>query len=331
MIFADTYSNALSCTILITLIPIFFVFNMPRRGNLNVWLAFAVGGLLGDAFLHLIPHARADHDHDPMDSPLAKFLTKYSPVDLFVEETCGDGVCGAGDHHDDHHDHGHHDHHHEHHDEHHDHHEHEHEHSDDITQGLWILAGICLFFFMDKTVRYVNPEGGHSHSHGKKKKKKKKNQDNPDLSSASKSTIILNLIGDFVHNFTDGLAIGGTWSVSRIAGITTTIAVLVHEVAHEVGDFAILIQAGMSNWTIVKTQMLTGIGAMIGTVVGVYCGHMDAASWIPSLTAGGFVYIACTSVMPELLKQETSFKDILLEMFAMVAGIGFMILICYIE
>jgi len=378
MIFADVYANALSSTLLITIIPIFFVFFMPKKGNLNVWLAFAVGGLLGDAFLHLIPHAT--HDHDPQhESPLSEFLTKYSFIlnsDRFCPEGsctaikeddhdhCQDDVCTASehdhDHHDDHHHddehdhedhhddgHSHGDHHHDdhshgdHHDshshgDHHDHHshgDHHHDHDDhghDISQGLWILAGICSFFFMDKTIRYINP-AGHGHSHGEGKNSKRAPENEKELTTESRTTILLNLIADFVHNFTDGLAIGGTWSVSRVAGMTTTIAVLVHEVAHEVGDFAILLQAGMGVRTVVKTQIFTGIGAMIGTVIGVYFGQQNAASWIPSLTAGGFVYIACTSVMPELLEEKSSLCTIFLEMFAMGLGIAFMILITYIE
>jgi zinc transporter 7 len=70
----------------------------------------------------------------------------------------------------------------------------------------------------------------------------------------------LNLIADATHNFTDGLAIGATFLYSQSAGITTTIAVFFHEIPHEIGDYAILIQSGFSKKNAMFAQLATAIG-----------------------------------------------------------------------
>ncbi|POM68768.1 Zinc (Zn2)-Iron (Fe2) Permease (ZIP) Family [Phytophthora palmivora] len=140
----------------------------------------------------------------------------------------------------------------------------------------------------------------------------------------------LNLAADFSHNFTDGLAIGATFL--RGTGWTTTVAMLLHELPHEIGDFAILIQSGFTRREAMATQLLTAIGAMIGTVIGLLMeGAGDSSSvWISPFTAGGFIYIACTSVMPELL-EDCSLAQSLKEAVAMCAGIGLMALIALNE
>ncbi|EEY60470.1 Zinc (Zn2)-Iron (Fe2) Permease (ZIP) Family [Phytophthora infestans T30-4] len=140
----------------------------------------------------------------------------------------------------------------------------------------------------------------------------------------------LNLAADFSHNFTDGLAIGATFL--RGTGWTTTVAMLLHELPHEIGDFAILIQSGFTRREAMITQLLTAIGAMIGTIIGLLMeGAGDSSSvWISPFTAGGFIYIACTSVMPELL-EDCSLAQSLKEAGAMCAGIGLMTLIALSE
>lgn len=77
----------------------------------------------------------------------------------------------------------------------------------------------------------------------------------------------LNLAADFMHNFTDGLAIGASYLAGKNVGIITTFTILVHEVPHEIGDFAILIQSGCSKRKAMGLQLITAIGALIGTVV----------------------------------------------------------------
>jgi zinc transporter 7 len=139
----------------------------------------------------------------------------------------------------------------------------------------------------------------------------------------------LNLVADFSHNFTDGLAIGASFRTG--VGATTTIAVLLHEVPHEIGDFAILLQCGMSKKQAMLAQATTAIGALLGTWVGLWAGELTGAgACVLPLTGGGFIYIALVSVFPSLL-QPASFLQSVLEIAALAAGIGLMTLIALFE
>jgi zinc transporter 7 len=159
-----------------------------------------------------------------------------------------------------------------------------------MSVGLWVLAGIIAFLVVEKFVRIV--KGGHGHSHGgeefissssqdktdsKKKNKPYKESDDEDENEDSqlvpqneediKVAGYLNLAADFAHNLTDGLAIGASYLAGNSIGIVTTITVLFHEVPHEIGDFAILIQSGCSRKKAMYLQLLTAVGAMCGTIL----------------------------------------------------------------
>ena len=142
----------------------------------------------------------------------------------------------------------------------------------------------------------------------------------------------LNLAADFTHNFTDGLAIGASYLAGKSVGIVTTVTILFHEVPHEIGDFAILIQSGYPKRKAMLLQLTTAVGALAGTVFGLLIEGIGSAAtaWILPFTAGGFIYIATVSVIPEILK-DSSLKQTVKEMLAMFVGIGFMVLIAYME
>ncbi|GLH01284.1 Protein catecholamines up [Gryllus bimaculatus] len=142
----------------------------------------------------------------------------------------------------------------------------------------------------------------------------------------------LNLAADFTHNFTDGLAIGASYLAGKNVGIVTTITILLHEVPHEIGDFAILIQSGCSKKKAMYLQLTTAVGALTGTLVSLLAEGIDstATSWILPFTAGGFIYIATVSVIPELLS-DTKFWQSVKEIIALLVGVYMMILIAYFE
>lgn len=300
--------NAMSSTLLISAAPFLILFFVPVENTdqdqplLKVLLAFASGGLLGDAFLHLIPHAAmaVDGGHSHSHS--------------------------------------------------HNHHEPE-EHAHDMSVGLWVLAGIVSFLIVEKSVRII--KGSHSHSHkkqeakeagsgdAKSEKSKEKGDRNdekpkeiPEESKEIKVAGYLNLAADFSHNFTDGLAIGSSYLAGNTIGIVTTITILLHEVPHEIGDFAILLQSGVSRKNAMLLQLTTAIGALAGTAVSLLTGGSGeaAATWILPFTAGGFIYIALVSVIPELLDEEKpSFVQTLLQVAAMLSGVYMMVLIAEYE
>lgn len=145
---------------------------------------------------------------------------------------------------------------------------------------------------------------------------------------------ILNLIADFLHNFTDGLAIGATFAAGKGMGSITAFTILFHEIPHEIGDYAILIQAGYKRSSALGLQLVTAIGAMLGTTVGLYYGTLEGATqFILPITAGGFIYIATVSVLPELMNGAAKVGkwQSLLETIALGAGIAMMYWIALIE
>lgn len=115
-------------------------------------------------------------------------------------------------------------------------------------------------------------------------------------------------------------------------GLVTTLTILFHEVPHEIGDFAILVQSGYSKRRAMFLQLGTAVGAMAGTACGLFLEGVGASTtlWVLPFTAGGFIYIATVSVIPELL-ENTKLWQSLMEMVAMGVGIGMMVLITFIE
>ncbi|XP_073941885.1 zinc transporter Slc39a7-like [Choristoneura fumiferana] len=288
----DLYVSALSSTVFISIVPFFILFFIPIDGSvekqplLKILLSFASGGLLGDAFLHLIPHALA--------------------------ASGGDGG-----------------------------HSHSHSHSGegehaphDTTVGLGVLGGIIAFLVVEKTVRLFSGGHGHSHAVDKKKNDDKKKKANKEKKEDIKIAGYLNLAADFTHNFTDGLAIGASYIAGKNIGYITTITILLHEIPHEIGDFAILVQSGCSRRKAMMLQLLTAFGAISGTVISIYLqGYEDSvvSKLVLPFTAGGFIYIATVSVIPELLEGANKFSQSIKEIIALLAGVYMMVLIAQYE
>merc|ERR1711941_253608 len=162
----------------------------------------------------------------------------------------------------------------------------------------------------------------------KKVEKKEEASEEDDIKVAG----YLNLAADCFHNFTDGLAIGASFLAGDTIGIVTTGTILLHEVPHEIGDYAILIQSGVSPQRAIMLQLLTAVGAVTGCVVSlVLGGSVELASkLILPFTAGGFIYIATVSVIPELLEGAT-FRQSIMEVVALLLGVAMMVLITQFE
>ncbi|AWP21149.1 SLC39A7 [Scophthalmus maximus] len=318
--------QAIGATLLISAAPFLILFLIPVQSNsdqhqnlLKVLLSFASGGLLGDAFLHLIPHALEPHSHHGEE-----------------EEDHGHSHASEESR-----EHGH---------------SHGAAHGHMMSVGLWVLGGLIAFLVVEKFVRLLKGGHGHSHAHSHsapkekdsdgeeeqevkdEKKKKKKEEKEPKKEEEKTSTDIkvsgyLNLAADFTHNFTDGLAIGASFLVSPAVGAVTTVTILLHEVPHEIGDFAILVQSGCTKKKAMCLQLLTALGALAGTACSLLAEGVGAAAtaWILPFTAGGFVYIATVTVLPELLAGRSSFGQSLLEILALLFGVGMMVLIAEYE
>ncbi|OGH71477.1 MAG: hypothetical protein A3G00_00390 [Candidatus Magasanikbacteria bacterium RIFCSPLOWO2_12_FULL_43_12] len=177
--------------------------------------------------------------------------------------------------------------------------------------SISVLAGILLAFVIEKFIHWHHCH--HTHS-PECLKEHHANQ----IQSFAK----MNLVGDSVHNFIDGLIIGGSYLVSFPVGVATTLAVILHEIPQEIGDFGILLYGGYEKKRALFLNFITALAAVAGAIVALF-----ASTYIPNLTqflipfaAGGFIYIAGSDLMPELHK-ETDFKKSFIQLVAFVLGI----------
>lgn len=132
---------------------------------------------------------------------------------------------------------------------------------------------------------------GHSHTHG--------HVHSPPKTLSAVAWMVI--MGDGLHNFTDGMAIGAAFSNSIAGGFSTAIAVFCHELPHELGDFAVLLKAGMSAKKAAYYNILSSVLSFFGMVVGIIVGDTpEASAWIFACAAGMFLYIALVDMVSML-------------------------------
>lgn len=172
--------------------------------------------------------------------------------------------------------------------------------------GLWsgfpwqlsalVLGGFGLFFLLEVFLRLEHAHGeAMEPSHG-----------HPDDGHAHARPIApfgwINLVGDVAHNFLDGAIIAASYSLDAAVGVATTVAVVLHEIPHELGNFAVLLRAGMTRRQALTMNFLTACVAIVGAVVFLLLPFpLPTVQRIAlPLTAGGFVYVAAADLVPEL-------------------------------
>jgi len=217
------------------------------KTKLNSMLGFAVGGLLGDVFLHLLPES-------------------YQKV---VDSGETNGMIRVG--------------------------------------GLVIL-GMLVFLFLEKLLEISNPE----------------TEENQKKLDNKKILGYLNLLANCTDNLLHGLAVGISFLTNWRLGATTTFAILVHEIPHEFGDFAILLNSGFDRWSAAKAQISTALVGLLGALLAL---GLDQSSGLGSVlsdvlpfTAGGFLNIALVSVVPTLMEETRPFP-LLLQFLSVTAGL----------
>ncbi|GAB0190337.1 zinc transporter ZIP13 [Grus japonensis] len=140
----------------------------------------------------------------------------------------------------------------------------------------------------------------------------------------------LNLLANTIDNFTHGLAVAASFLVSRKVGFLTTMAILLHEIPHEVGDFAILLRAGFDRWSAAKMQLSTALGGILGACFAMCAqspkGAGETVAWILPFTSGGFLYIALVNVVPDLLEEKNPWNS-LQQILLLCTGITVMVLL----
>lgn len=150
---------------------------------------------------------------------------------------------------------------------------------------LWTLVGILIFFLTERFIHWFHHhEEFHEHT------------------KESKSTLPLIIIGDTMHNFIDGIVIAATFMVNAPLGIITALAVFAHEVPQEIGDFGLMLHKGLSRKKIILVNIVSAAVAFIGAIGTFLLGNV-LEGYIPiflSLTAGFFIYIAASDLIPEI-------------------------------
>ncbi|KAF5300876.1 hypothetical protein FQR65_LT09038 [Abscondita terminalis] len=172
---------------------------------------------------------------------------------------------------------------------------------------------------------HENRHHGHSHAHGHVHAAPK------DLSSVAWMVIL----GDGIHNFADGMAIGAAFSGSIAGGFSTAVAVFCHELPHELGDFAMLLKAGMTIKQALFYNLLSSILCLMGNIFGVWLGTTESASsWVFAVAAGSFIYIALVDMLPELSsshEEEGILHQCLLQLSGLLVGFAIMTFIALYE
>ena len=172
---------------------------------------------------------------------------------------------------------------------------------------IYFLVGIIIFFALEKIIcwRHCHIPTSHNHPH---------------------HLGIMNLIGDALHNFIDGVIIAGSFLVNPQLGLVTVISVVIHEIPQEIGDFGVLIYAGFNRAKALLLNFASGLVAVLGALSLIILDlkfEAYAPEIILPITAGGFIYIATADLIPEL-KKESGIKNSLIQLSFILIGIAIM-------
>jgi len=185
-----------------------------------------------------------------------------------------------------------------------------------VWVGIYVLVGILFSFVLEKFIHWRHchvPQSKVHHHH----------------------FAIMNMIGDAMHNFIDGLVIAGSYFVSIPVGIATSTAVLFHEIPHETGNFAVLLYGGFSKLKALFFNFITALAALLGAVAGILLSSSASSfTFLVPFAAGNLIYIAGSDLVPELHKESCenfSLKSSALQLLAIIAGIGVMLLLLLLE
>lgn len=177
------------------------------------------------------------------------------------------------------------------------------------------FVGILVFFVMETYLYWYHCHAGHYHEHEHEKKV-----------HPIKPVGTLNLFGDSLHNFVDGMMVASSFLVSIPLGIVTAIGAAAHEIPQEIGDYTILLYSGYKRGKALILNFIVAITVVLGAVATYYLGHLFTSlpKYIIPFSAGGFIYMACTDLMADL-KTEATAKKATLQLIALAIGIGIIV------
>jgi len=141
----------------------------------------------------------------------------------------------------------------------------------------------------------------------------------------------LNLIGDSIHNFLDGIIIAGAFMIDIKIGITTVIAIIFHEIPQEISDFGILLYSGFSRKKAIISNFVISLTSILGSLFGYFLNSYSHTfkSYLLPLAAGNFIYIAASDLLPEM-KKEKNMKQSFIYLIIFLIGNIFIYLTKYI-
>jgi len=174
---------------------------------------------------------------------------------------------------------------------------------------LYIVAGIMGFFVLERFLH------GHHEHH-------LEGEAHP-----VKPIVAMSIAGGTMHNLVDGMIVAASYAVSVEAGIVTTAAILLHQIPQEIGDFGILVHGGLTPVKALLYNFGSGGAAIVGALIAYFIGSVagDFAPIIVALTAGSFIYIAASDLIPEL-RRSTGHKASFQQLLLMAAGVGLMLI-----
>ena len=173
--------------------------------------------------------------------------------------------------------------------------------SSELNVYLMVLVGFIFFFLIEKVLHWRHCHKGQCDVH---------------------TFHYMNLVGDSIHNFIDGLIMAASFVVSFPLGITTTIAIATHEIPQEIGDFGVLLYGGFSKKKAIVMNFLVALTAIFGGIVGFFVSSLveNIVIYILPFAAGGFIYIAATDLVPEIRK-EMDMKKYMATLVVFICGI----------
>ena len=179
--------------------------------------------------------------------------------------------------------------------------------------ALNVIIGFLVFFVLEKLI--------HWHHHRKEEKEMHAHSHAYHLAP-------INLIGDAIHNFIDGLVIAGSFAVNTVVGITATISIIFHELPQEIADMGILLYSGLSKKKAVIFNLFSASSAIIGAIIGLllFQSIQGFNEFILPFAAGAFLYIAASNLVPQL-HRSCGWKDSVLHLLVIIVGVGMIVLI----
>lgn len=193
--------------------------------------------------------------------------------------------------------------------------------------SLSILLGIVSFFVLEKFLRWKHI---HTVEDGTGEEIHAEALAHEGASVAPLGHLVL--VSDGMHNFIDGIIIGGSYLISIEVGIATTIAIVLHEIPQEISDFGILLHAGFSKTKAILMNFLSALTSIVGAGIALIVGgSIDALlPMIAAFAAGSFLYIAGSDLVPEIHKTSDPKRSVI-QFAAIIFGIGIMFLLLFVE